>query len=119
MTVDRKSAYDADDMKVLTDGDRLTAIGKTIPAFDAETDPGSCGSPRRGGLAFVKTVEAILKTPEGLKRWYLSVINELAQQGQDVKVAHRGPGLGRWTSRPTSSATWNWRKAGRGLASRF
>lgn len=85
LTVDRKSSYDTDDMKVLTDGDRLLSVGKTIPAFDAE----SIGFSRysaAGAQAFVGTVEQIMRGPEGLKRWYLSVINELAQAGADVKV---------------------------------
>lgn len=85
LTVDRKSSYDTDDMKVLTDGDRLLSVGKTIPAFDAE----SIGFSRystAGAAAFVNTVEQIMRGPEGLKRWYLSVINELAQAGADVKV---------------------------------
>jgi choline kinase len=86
LTVDRKSAYDADDMKVLTDEDRLVSVGKTIPAFDAE----SIGFSRysaAGAAAFVATVERAVRAPEGLKRWYLSIIDELARQGADVKVA--------------------------------
>jgi len=86
VTIDRKDAYDSDDMKVLTSGDRLTAIGKTIPAFDAE----SIGFLRFSGVGaagFVAAVEAALRTPEGLKRWYLSVINDLAGGGADVAVA--------------------------------
>ena len=31
VTIDRKPGYDADDMKVETEGDRLRAIGKTLP----------------------------------------------------------------------------------------
>lgn len=85
LTVDRKSSYDTDDMKVLTDGDQLLSVGKTIPAFDAE----SIGFSRysvEGAAAFVGMIEQIMRGPEGLKRWYLSVINELAQAGADVKV---------------------------------
>ncbi|MGH1559221.1 NTP transferase domain-containing protein [Caulobacter segnis] len=39
VTVDRKDdgVYDSDDMKVLTDGDALRAIGKTITEYDAES----------------------------------------------------------------------------------
>lgn len=85
VTVDRKSAYDADDMKVLTDGDALVSIGKTIPAFDAESI-GFLRFSADGAAAFTRTVEGIMRSPEGLKRWYLSVINELAGAGEDVKV---------------------------------
>ncbi|KRB49417.1 MAG: NTP transferase domain-containing protein [Pseudomonadota bacterium] len=85
VTVDRKSAYDADDMKVLTDGTRLRAIGKTIPAFDAESI-GFLRFSAEGAAAFVRTVEQIMRSPEGLKRWYLSVINEMAEAGEEVSV---------------------------------
>ena len=86
VTVDRKTAYDADDMKVLTEGSRLLAIGKTIPAFDAESI-GFLRFSAEGAAAFVRTVEKIMRSPEGLKRWYLSVINEMAQAGDEVSVA--------------------------------
>lgn len=85
VTVDRKTAYDADDMKVLTEGSRLLAIGKTIPAFDAESI-GFLRFSAEGTAAFVRTVEQIMRSPEGLKRWYLSVINEMAQAGEEVST---------------------------------
>src|SRR3546814_7723278 len=31
LTIDRKPAYDSDDMKVVVDGDRLREVGKTLP----------------------------------------------------------------------------------------
>lgn len=86
VTVDRKSAYDADDMKVATDGGRLTAIGKTIETFDAESIGFLRFSPQ-GAAAFVQVIDRAMRSGEGLKRWYLSAINELAQAGQEVSVA--------------------------------
>jgi choline kinase len=86
VTVDRKGSYDADDMKVLTDGDRLMAIGKTIEAYDAESIGFLRFSPA-GAARFAAGVEAALQRQEGLKRWYLSVIDELARSGVDVRVA--------------------------------
>ncbi|WP_240606527.1 NTP transferase domain-containing protein [Phenylobacterium kunshanense] len=85
VTIDRKPAYDADDMKVLTDGGRLRAIGKTIEAYDAESIGFLRFSPE-GAAKFVAGVEQVLQKPEGLKRWYLSVIDELARSGVDVRV---------------------------------
>ena len=85
MTVDRKGSYDADDMKVLTEGSRLRSIGKTITEFDAESIGFLRFSPE-GAAAFARTVEQIMRSPEGLKRWYLSVINEMAQGGDEVSV---------------------------------
>jgi choline kinase len=86
VAIDRKPAYDADDMKVLTEHGRLRAIGKTIEAYDAESIGFLRFSPE-GARAFVGGVEHVLSRPEGLKRWYLSVIDELARSGVDVKVA--------------------------------
>jgi choline kinase len=86
VTVDRKSSYDADDMKVLTDADnRLLAIGKTIESYDAESI-GFLRFSAVGAAKFVSTAEHILHRPDGLRRWYLSVIDELAKGGVDVRV---------------------------------
>ena len=85
VTVDRKPSYDADDMKVLTDNCRLLAIGKTIEHYDAESIGFLRFSPA-GAAKFAAGVEAALSRPEGLKRWYLSVIDELARTGVDVRV---------------------------------
>jgi choline kinase len=87
VTVDRKDdgVYDSDDMKVLTDGDALRAIGKTITEYDAESI-GFLRFNAEGSALFVKTLEGIMRTPEGLKRWYLSVINEIAQNHDVVRV---------------------------------
>ena len=86
VTVDRKAAYDADDMKVLTENGRLRAIGKTIEAYDAESIGFLRFSPV-GAAKFAAGIDKTLQRTEGLKRWYLSVIDELARSGVDVKVA--------------------------------
>jgi choline kinase len=85
VTIDRKAGYDADDMKVLTEGDALKAIGKTIAEYDAESI-GFLRFSGEGAALFTRYVEAIIRRPEGLKRWYLSVINEIAQETGKVRV---------------------------------
>lgn len=85
VTIDRKPGYDADDMKVLTKDGRLVAIGKTIETYDAESIGFLRFSPA-GAARFQAGVEEALRRPEGLKRWYLSVIDELARSGVDVRV---------------------------------
>lgn len=86
VTIDRKAGgYDADDMKVLTDGDALRAIGKTIKAYDAESI-GFLRFNAEGAVLFTRVIEQIMRTPEGLKRWYLSVINQIAQSHDVVRV---------------------------------
>lgn len=87
VTIDRKSAYDADDMKVSLAGTRLLAIGKTLAR--ERTDGESIGMllfRGEGGALFAAGVEAALRQPDGLRRWYLSVIDALARAG-DVRVA--------------------------------
>src|SRR5918997_1826928 len=66
VTIDRKPAYDADDMKVSLDGTRLRAIGKTLRP--EETDGESIGLlvfRGRGGAMFAEGVEDVLRRPDG------------------------------------------------------
>jgi len=85
VTIDRKPSYDSDDMKVLTEAGALRAIGKTIEAYDAESI-GFLRFSQAGAAKFRAGVESVLSHPEGLRRWYLSVIDELAHAGVDVRV---------------------------------
>lgn len=81
VTVDRKSSYDADDMKIRCEGSRLTAIGKTL---EMPVDGESIGMIRfqgEGGTRFVDAMADALKDQSTLRRWYLSIIDELAQHG--------------------------------------
>ena len=87
VTVDEKEAYDADDMKVLRDGDRLLRIGKAL-------DPGQYNAESIGLLAFrgegpsrfAGQVERMMRQPDGTRRWYLRAIDELAKAGADVRA---------------------------------
>lgn len=85
VTIDRKGAYDADDMKVRTDGQALREIGKTIETYDAESI-GFLRFEPEGAALFTDIVERALRTPEGLRRWYLSAINQIAQAHDAVAV---------------------------------
>lgn len=88
VTIDRKPAYDEDDMKVITRDDQLTAIGKKLPA--AEVTGESIGFLRfsaAGAASFVAEIERTMHTLEGTSLWYLSAIHRLANAGIDVKVA--------------------------------
>ena len=85
VTIDRKPEYDADDMKVETRGGDLVAIGKTIRTYDAESI-GFLRFSDRGAARFRSAMEAALRDPENLRRWYLSIIHELAREGGGVSV---------------------------------
>lgn len=87
VTIDRKPSYDADDMKVHTEGERLLAIGKQLPS--AEVTGESIGFLRfdaAGAAHFVAELERTMRTPEGSKLWYLSAIDRLAKAGVPVRV---------------------------------
>ena len=82
VTVDEKARYDADDMKVLRDGDRLVRIDKGLApgGYNAE----SIGFLRfmgEGREAFLEAVEHIMRTAEGTSNFYLRVIDRLADTG--------------------------------------
>ncbi len=81
VTVDAKESYDSDDMKIRAEEGRLTAIGKTL---ELPVDGESIGMIRfrgEGGARFGAAMRAALSDPATLNRWYLSIIDELAQQG--------------------------------------
>ncbi len=87
VTVDEKESYDADDMKVLRDGDRLLRIGKTL-------EPGQYNAESIGLLAFrgdgpglfAEQVDAMMRGPDGTRVWYLRAIDRLARIGADVRT---------------------------------
>jgi choline kinase len=76
----QKHHYDADDMKVALDGSRLVRIGKDLAAetVDAESI-GMILFRQEGPAMFRRAVEKALRDPSSCSKWYLSVINELAQ----------------------------------------
>lgn len=87
VTIDVKDDYDSDDMKVRADGDRLLAIGKTLP-LDLVTGEsiGFLRFTKEGGRAFVAEIERLLRNEDGLKRWYLSAIDGIARYHGNVGV---------------------------------
>lgn len=92
VTVDEKDDYDADDMKVLRDGDRLLRIGKALEpgGYNAESI-GLLAFRGEGPRLFAGQVEAMMRQPDGTRRWYLRAIDALAQAGEDVRtVSIRG-----------------------------
>jgi len=80
VATDKKTSYDNDDMKVILDGDRLVNIGKDLEP--SETDGESigmilfCG---QGPELFRSALEKALESSSARKKWYLSVIQEMAR----------------------------------------
>ena len=87
VTVDEKDSYDADDMKVLREGDRLLRIGKALEPgqYNAESI-GLLAFRGEGPRLFAGQVERMMRQPDGTRRWYLRAIDALARAGADVRT---------------------------------
>lgn len=83
LAVDRKSGYDDDDMKISADGEQLVRVGKKLDIDIVNGESiGMMIFNRSGAEAFVQKTEQLMAAPDGLGRWYLSAIDELAQAGK-------------------------------------
>lgn len=85
VTIDQKSHYDGDDMKVTLDGTELKSIGKTL--LPQQTDGESIGMLRfmnDGPEIFREELKRLMKTKDGTKSWFLSAIDGLAKSGQRI-----------------------------------
>jgi len=92
VTVDIKSDYDDDDMKVTRDADgRLHAIGKRLlpPDTDAESI-GMLAFVGEGPAIFRNQVNQMMRTPEGVERWYLRAIDIIAKGNRVGTVSIEG-----------------------------
>ncbi|GAA4721131.1 phosphocholine cytidylyltransferase family protein [Sphingomonas lutea] len=83
VTIDRKEAYDSDDMKVVEAEGRLKAIGKRLSDGVNAESIGLLAFRAGGAETFREAIERAMRTPEGTTIWYLRVINHIAQ-GSDV-----------------------------------
>jgi L-glutamine-phosphate cytidylyltransferase len=83
VAVNRKDSFDADDMKVMMDGARLTEIGKTLPVDTVDAEAiGFYVFRGDGGAHYVAELELAMRDPQGLKRWFPSAVGSLAKKTQ-------------------------------------
>jgi len=83
LAADRKASYDEDDMKIQSAESRLMRVGKRLdPAIVNGESIGMMAFDQSGAQAFVDRVERLMSGPDGLARWYLSAIDELAREGK-------------------------------------
>ena len=83
VTIDRKPAYDDDDMKVIAaDDGRLRAIGKRIKEGVNAESIGLLAFRGGGAEHFADAIDRAMRTSEGTTIWYLRVIHHLAQNGE-------------------------------------
>ena len=82
VTIDRKDAYDDDDMKVRLAGRALCDIAKTLDLDTAHGEAiGMIRMMHEGGATFAAELECQIRESEGPRRYYLSAIAALAQRG--------------------------------------
>jgi choline kinase len=82
VTVDVKTSYDADDMKVEREGRRLVSIGKLLPPERSNAESiGMLAFNGEGARRFREKVEEMMRTPAGVTNWYLKAIDSLAAEG--------------------------------------
>lgn len=82
VTIDRKHAYDADDMKVVEADGRLKAIGKRLSDGVNAESIGLLAFRSGGAERFREAIEQAIRTPEGTTVWYLRVIHQIAQTAE-------------------------------------
>ncbi len=76
----KKSRYDADDMKVSLDGDRLVNIGKKLASDQVDAESiGMILFREQGPVMFRRALDKAMGEPSASKKWYLSVIAHMAR----------------------------------------
>ncbi len=82
VTINEKSSYDEDDMKVRIDSDRrLSEIGKTLDVNNVDAESIGLLVFRGAGIEILKdALDRAIRTSEGLKNWYLKVIGNIARE---------------------------------------
>lgn len=82
LATDQKVSYDADDMKIWSEGNRLGRVGKRLDLSHVNGESiGLMYFDVGGAEIFVKKVGQLMSRGDGLNRWYLSAIDELARAG--------------------------------------
>lgn len=89
VTIDKKTNYDGDDMKVTLDDTRLLAIGKTLQPH--QTHGESIGMLRfmgEGPKIFTQELKRLMRHDDGTKSWFLSAIDGLAGKGVEISTTN-------------------------------
>ena len=92
VTVDVKDDYDDDDMKVnRDDAGRLRAIGKRLLPHDTNAESiGMLAFTGDGPAIFRNQIDQMMRTPEGVERWYLRAIDIIAKGNRVGTVSIKG-----------------------------
>jgi choline kinase len=82
LATDSKPHFDLDDMKVITDGERLLKVSKQLDiSLVGGESIGLMVFDETGSKAFTEKLEEMMDQSNALKLWYLSAIDQLASDG--------------------------------------
>jgi len=82
LATDTKPHFDLDDMKIITDGDRLLKVSKQLDiSLVSGESIGLMVFDQTGANAFTEKLEEMMDKANALKLWYLSAIDQLASEG--------------------------------------
>jgi len=92
LTINEKQDYDDDDMKVsLTRTSQLVAVGKDLDARIVDGESIGLMLFRSAGAEhFRKLIDEAIRGKDAIQRWYLSIVNEMAQQSAVATLAITG-----------------------------
>src|SRR3546814_14807861 len=78
-------------MKVHREGDRLISIGKRLPPGEANAESiGMLAFVGEGPRIFREQAERMMRTPDGVQRWYLRAIDMIAKERTVKTVSIEG-----------------------------
>lgn len=82
VTIDQsQEVYDADDMKVSLNGDKVSAISKMLPPERTHAESiGMILFQGDGPALFRQELEATMRSGDGLNAWYLQAISRLSEE---------------------------------------
>lgn len=82
LATDSKPHFDLDDMKIITDGERLLKVSKQLDiSLVSGESIGLMVFKHKGAEAFTNKLEEMMDKADALKLWYLSAIDQLASEG--------------------------------------
>jgi len=91
VTVDKKPAYDGDDMKVHLADSQLLSIGKTLSAEESDAEAiGMIQFVGNGAAIFRQALDEAVRGADALKQWYLTIINRIARSERVMTCCIQG-----------------------------
>lgn len=85
MTIDRKEAYDSDDMLVITDGNQVKSVGKDLDRAKANGESVGIIKYSKRGLSLInETLDLLLQDEKNHQVFYLAALQEIMNKGFPV-----------------------------------